>query len=245
MANKFANGALLSSDLFGGGEETNDFLQKMGFTVLRESVGLQSKQLKGKNPEGNRRKKIQHDERCKDCKETVRLMLEKIYGRVKVNYDVEVGAFPEDYQTSQFYASLLQIFKVLQNHRGYKDFVRTIKLPRVDYFVPNPGFIVEFDESQHFTTCRKIALMNYPENLQLGFDKKKWMEICDKTNTHDNTPVYRDEQRAWYDALRDFLPTIKPLFPTKRLYSKSFKWCSLEPDNTVDTRRFIEMLEIL
>jgi hypothetical protein len=55
----------------------------------------------------------------------------------------------------------------------------------------------------------------------LGFDKRKWIELCDQINAHDNYPLFRDEQRAWYDTLRDFLPTIKPLLPTVRLYKKS------------------------
>ncbi len=29
---------------------------------------------------------------------------------------------------------------------------------------------------------------------------------CDRVHARDNEPCYRDEQRAWYDTLRDILP---------------------------------------
>ena len=38
-----------------------------------------------------------------------------------------------------------------------------------DYWVPDPGFIVEFDESQHFTSPRKRALSVYADTAPLGF----------------------------------------------------------------------------
>jgi hypothetical protein len=47
--------------------------------------------------------------------------------------------------------------------------VKSRTLRPCDFFVPNPGFIVEFDESQHFTKPRRIALQNYPEKIELGF----------------------------------------------------------------------------
>ena len=40
----------------------------------------------------------------------------------------------------------------------------------------------------------------------------------------------RDEQRAWYDTLRDLVPSIMGLQPTVRLYASDQVWCSLDPD---------------
>jgi hypothetical protein len=170
-------------------------------------------------------------------------LLDKLYGRVETNYVFDVGALPADHKSSPFSPYLFRIHQLLQYHRGQRDFVRAARLPAVDFFVPNPGFIVEFDESQHFTVCRKIALMNYPEDLELGFSRGKWIDICDKTNASDNDPPFRDEQRAWYDTLRDFLPSIKSLLPTVRLCAKSFRWCSLNPNNPFDVEHFKSMLE--
>lgn len=78
----------------------------------------------------------------------------------------------------------------------------------------------------------------YPKKLRIGFDKDKWIERCKSLNRKDNDPPFRDEQRAWYDTLRDFLPTMKPLKPTKRIYWGDHIWCNLNPDNQSDIDDF-------
>jgi hypothetical protein len=243
LANKYANGYFLSSDDFGGGSETNDFLASRGFSVLKIASNLPPTIKTAPVKMAAKIKPTHHNERCKACKGTIRLLLQKLYGRVELNYDFDIGALPENYRDLPAYDSLLAIFHSLQNYRGHQSFVRTTKLPRVDFYIPEPGFVVEFDESQHFTVPRKIALQGYPDGLRLGFDKNKWIKTCETTNASDNTPPYRDEQRAWYDTLRDFLPSSKSLHPTVRLYSKSLRWCSLNPDNPADLERFRIIIE--
>lgn len=132
---------------------------------------------------------------------------------------------------------------MLQNYRGFKRFVRTKTLPRCDFFILNPGFILEFDESQHFTIPRKITLELYPENFKLGFNRERWIKLCKKINARDNDPPFRDEQRAWYDTLRDFLPALLGLKPTVRLFVRDFVWCSLDPDNPSDVKKFERFLK--
>jgi copper chaperone CopZ len=178
-----------------------------------------------------------HRERCPKCKERVKEFLEKIYGEVKTNYKFDLGTTPEDYRETPYYGRLLEIYRALQNYRGYRKFVKVSTIPRCDFFIPDPGFVVEFDESQHFTTPRKIALEHYPE-IELGFDKIKWIMLCEKINARDNNPSYRDEQRAWYDTLRDFLPAIKGLRPTIRLFAGDLVWCRLNPNNPLDLEKF-------
>jgi len=184
-----------------------------------------------------------HTERCPACKQTIKEMLRKIYGEVKSNYKFEVGVLPEDFINSQFYHEIKEIFSSLKEYRGHEHFVRASNLPRVDFYVPNPGFIVEFDESQHFTACRKESLLKYPDVLEIGFNANKWVKLCEKIDAKDNDPPDRDEQRAWYDTLRDFLPTIKQLLPTKRLFSKDFRWCNLNPEVQSDIIRFKTLVE--
>jgi len=170
-------------------------------------------------------------------------MLEKIYGEVRMGYDLEMPTALENYKYSVVYKDLKNIFYGLQNYRGHKNFVKAKKLSKCDFFVPSPGFIVEFDESQHFTLPRKIALQNYPENLKVGFSKDKWIVLCDKINGVDNEPIYRDEQRAWYDTLKDFAPRVKELKPTRRIFAKDCKWCSLDPKNPADVNKFRRIIE--
>jgi len=181
---------------------------------------------------------LKHSERCPLCKDTVHAMLTKIYGPVEKSPKIPIGTKPGDFAALSCYSTLNDIFNLLKEARGFVNFVKAKTLPRCDFFVPTPGFILEFDESQHFTALRKLTLMHYPPDLKLGFSKQAWITLCDRIRAKDNDPFYRDEQRAWYDTVRDFLVTIKGLKPTVRLYSKEMQWCSLNPDISDDVSKF-------
>jgi len=107
--------------------------------------------------------------------------------------------------------------------------------------------IVEFDERQHFTKPRKIALSHYPSDIDIGFSRETWMKHCDEIDAHDNDKrvLFRDEQRAWYDTLRDFIPEIKGFQPTVRLYARDMEWCKLDPENDNDVEQFKSLLSKL
>ncbi len=165
-------------------------------------------------------------------------MLKKIYGRVEDGPKFEVGTLPENFKDSPYHKNLGEIYMALQKHRGFGQFVKAEALPHSDLFVPEPGFIFEYDESQHFTLPRKKALKHYPASLKLGFNKERWIDLCGKIDAKDNDPPYRDEQRAWYDTIRDFLPAMKGFNPTIRIFMKDFKWCSLDPDKPSDIEKF-------
>jgi copper chaperone CopZ len=190
LANKFANGEELDPSRFSGGHETNNFLKRLEFDI----VEISSSRTIGKSLSSQKKtfERIQkgHDERCPNCKKTIERMLKEIYGNVESNYKLEVSTNVEDYKDFPFYQKLKEILLELQKYRGHKDFVRTPTISRCDFFVPNPGFIVEFDESQHFTSPRKMTLEHYPEKLELGFDKKKCVVLCERINAKDNTPPY-------------------------------------------------------
>lgn len=243
LANEYANDVKLESSEFGAGQETNGFLKKLGFEVLEASpLGVSARPSPAPR-KSSERKGLRHDERCPACKKTIETMLRKIYGGVEVNYKFEAGTRPEDYGDSPFHSKLKEIFSELRDHRGHEDFIRSQTLPRCDFFVPDPGFIVEFDESQHFTVPRKLSLQCYPNGLKLGFSKEKWIRLCDEIRARDNDPPFRDEQRAWYDTLRDFLPEMKGLSPTVRLYSNAMRWCSLDPNEPNDLEKFRNLID--
>jgi len=242
LANKYANGEILDPTKFSGGKETNDFLRKLGFNIIDVSVQGKSTKL----PKMKKERKslnIHNGERCPRCKETIKRLLERIYGRVEENYKFDVGTRPENFKGRPYYNKLREIYEALQSYKGFKEFVKAKTLPNCDFFIPNPGFIVEFDESQHFTLPRKIALGMYPSNLELGFNREKWIRLCEQINAKDNDPPNRDEQRAWYDTLRDFLPAIFGLKPTVRLFAKDFVWCNLNPENPKDIEKFRKMIK--
>ena len=77
----------------------------------------------------------------------------------------------------------------------------------------------------------------------MGFSRGRWISLCEKHNARDNDPPYRDEQRAWYDTLRDIIPSLEGLQPTVRIYASDYAWCSLNPDSSNNLRQFLEYLD--
>jgi len=183
-----------------------------------------------------------HNERCRKCKETIHRLLLGIFGEVEVNYDIGLPSRVEDYSDTHAYADIVSVYQALQKYRGFDVFVKTNKLPRVDFFVPSKKIIVEFDESQHFTQPREIALSCYRKHSLFGFSVDRWRKLCQCLDKRDNDPPYRDEQRAWYDTLRDYAPLLWQAGKTIRLYSRDLVWCSFDPINYSDLEKFKTIL---
>ncbi len=250
LANKLANGRDLQPWEFSGGVESNEFLRDRGFRIIcftgRKPDTQPRKQPRrtDKRPEPpvekptDRNPLTPHDQRCSDCKNTIIEILRRLFGEVKIDHKFDISAIIEGYRGHKWYPNLREIMGALESHRGYKGFVRVKSLPRCDLYIPKPGFVVELDESQHFTEPRKVALSAYPNDLSVGFDIERWITLCDTIRAKDNNPEYRDEQRAWYDALRDILPVVNGLGPTVRIYMKSQPWCSLDPNDSSDIDTF-------
>lgn len=163
VANKYANGMKLDPSKFSGGQETNRFLIRLGFKVVEFSslrTSAKSSFTRGKISEG---KKPRHDERCPECKGTIEAMLRTIYGEVEVNYRFENGTKPEDYENTAFYPKLKEIFSELQSYRDHNDFVKSQTLPHCDFFIPNPGFVVEFDDPNTLLLAGRCHFLNILE----------------------------------------------------------------------------------
>jgi hypothetical protein len=184
-----------------------------------------------------------HSERCRDCKQRVEQLLKAVYGGVRRNWPLGTSATPESYEGTTAYETLKFVYESLQKQRGHESFVMRKLLPNCDFLVPaSPSFIVEFDESQHFTASRRLSLRLYPNDGFYGFDRSRWMELCVRINARDNFPHFRDEQRAWYDTLRDLVPATLGMRPTVRLYAGECQWCALnatDPEDLSTFRRII------
>ena len=250
LAHRIATGEFLSSDRFSGGRESNDFLERRGFDVIKCGCGgvrhdrrrspTTTRSERGRGAESSRR----HSERCRECKVRVRELLERIYGTCLVNHRFRWGTSHAAYRGTHIEPTLRKVAAALEAHRGFSvgDFVKADFLAACDFWVPDPGFIVEFDESQHFTAPRKLALSAYAAEHPLGFSAERWIALCEHHDVRDNDPPYRDEQRAWYDTLRDLVPSLEGRQPTVRLYARDRAWCSLDPEDSDHLRTFSDLL---
>jgi len=246
VAHQIATGQGLRSDKFSGGSESNSFLKTRGFNIVECQCGGSCRAGSVTFSSGPSEKKThitrptRHSERCHECKIRVRELLERIYGKCQQNHKLSWPAHLSSYEGTSIYSALRNVVTVLEEYRGFgfEDFVRAKTLAPFDFWVPDPGFIVEFDESQHFTSPRKLVLSAYPDDSPLGFSRERWIALCEQHNAKDDDPPYRDEQRAWYDILRDFVPSLKGFGPTVRLYARDFAWCSLDANSSDDRQRF-------
>ncbi|MDP6560085.1 MAG: hypothetical protein QF619_08225 [Candidatus Binatia bacterium] len=169
-------------------------------------------------------------------------LLAAIYGKCRVSHSFPWPTQPTHYNGTAVGVALDRIYDGLRQLRGHRNFTRTEQMPPCDYYLPGPNFILEFDESQHFTRPRLVALSLYPPELKVGFSIGRWIDLCRRIEAKDDEPFDRDERRAWYDTLRDLIPTLHGLKPTVRLYSDDFQWCSLRSDSVEDQKTFQSFL---
>lgn len=186
---------------------------------------------------------LDHSEHCRDCKEQVRQLLTAVYVDCLAGYSFPWLTRPEEYKKTIIGDALLQITMGLQRLRGYRDFIKSAQMPPCDFYIPNPSFILEFDESQHFTQARHVTLSLYRPEFRVGFPITQWLELCRLIDARDNDPPDRDERRAWYDTLRDLIPPVHGLKPTVRVYSDEFRWCSLDSGSKKDQETFCSILK--
>ena len=252
LAHEAATGKRLHPDLFSAGPESNNFLRRRGFDVeecncggtLRDGGPVTSVSLLSTRPL-SRAASTRHSERCPECKRRVRELLERIHGTCVAGHRFGWRADLYAYADTSIGDALWDVATALREYRGFgiRDFVRSSLLAGCDFWVPDPGFIVEFDESQHFTHPRKLALSVYADAECLGFSARHWITLCEHHDARDNRPPFRDEQRAWYDTLRDLVPSLEGLLPTVRLYARDRAWCALDADSAEDRARFAELMD--
>jgi hypothetical protein len=188
----------------------------------------------------------QHSERCPACKKAVHNMLTALDDEEVIEshrFDIKTGR--DAYSDNKKFGEILRrIYDELSSYRGHKEFVLSPSLADVDYYVPSRKLIVEFDESQHFTVPRALTLALYPKDLAIRFDSPRWKTLSAELKKRDGNPVYRDEQRAWYDTLRDFAPLILGYGHTARLYARDRVWCDMDPSNEADRIDFSSLINM-
>lgn len=169
---------------------------------------------------------LPHSGHCRACKERVRELLSAVYGGCQTHRQFPWPARPEAYAGTAIGHTLKRIRDAIGELRGHRDFIKSAQMPPCDYFIADPPFIVEFDENQHFSRPRGVALAHYPDEIAVGFSVARWQDLCREIVAVDDKPADRDERRAWYDTLRDLLPHTHGFKPTVRLYAAETQWCA-------------------
>ena len=208
LAYELATEDKLSSDDYSGGAETERFLSDLGF-----SVEYNKKVIDGViNPETDQPKvrisdtatKKKNSSSGKVQKDFLIKLLKQRFGCVMTEAKFDWLKVPDRASKD---GVLDRIYGNLASIRGCKNFSTSGYSLACDFFIPSKNLIIEYDERQHFTKQRAKSLAHYPPDLNLGFDKDKWCEACENIKAIDNDPEYRDEQRAFYDSVRDILAT--------------------------------------
>ncbi|MGH7874628.1 MAG: hypothetical protein ACREQO_20755 [Candidatus Binatia bacterium] len=159
-----------------------------------------------------------------------------------MNHSLPWPTEPQAYRDTAIGPILQRVCLGLGDFRGHRDFIKSPQVPLCDYYVADPPFILEFDESQHFSRARSITLACYPTELTLGFSVFRWRQLCRDIGAIDDIPFDRDERRAWYDTLRDLVPHVHGFKPTIRLYADEFLWCSLDANSNSGIETFQKLL---
>jgi len=238
LAYKQATGRTLNPSVdYSGGMETVQFFNKMGYDVeyngelcngelfIRNGDTVQASSRR--TDEGQKERKREKDLQ----KQALKSQLGRHFGRVETEASFEWLVVPERVSIDN---DLMKIVDALSSYRGYKNFFTPGWTLHVDYYIASHKLIIEYDERQHFTIPRAIALRNYPADMKLGFDKDEWINECEKIKANDPTPYNRDETRAFYDSLRDILATRHGL-TVKRTKTKDCDWTRPEAGERLKT----------
>ena len=226
LAYELATGLKLNPSIdFSGGAETARFFRKLGFQIehLTGTVcGRARSRPSTRSPSAadNRKRINQAKLNEKQQKEALKKVLEREFGTVELNRGFDWLVVPHEGTMDE---AVARIYQKLVRYRRFHEFSTPGRKLHCDFYVPNRRLIVEYDERQHFTEPRALCMEEYPKGLMLGFDRKKWIEVSRATRARDNEPLYRDEQRAFYDTLRDFL-AVSNDFTLVRIEHGEWDW---------------------
>ncbi len=217
MAYKVAYGKEISKNDFGGGMETVRFFERLGFemfyTGISEHIDTKTviKQKESKQKVEKEQSKLPQAEKqilidtikipskaVIEQKNALQLLLNRMF-----NGDIVCEkTFPWLKTPDIIEGEYENLYKSLSEYRGDKAFAKRNVQLRCDFVCESEKLIIEYDERQHFSEARKVALLSYPD-IPVYFDRQIWIQACNDINAKDGQPVNRDEIRAYYDSIRD------------------------------------------
>lgn len=204
-----ATGEMVSSESFTGGRASVRVLKNLGFDVIYDK------------PTGNsgRRNPIKSARR-----EAFKQIVARHWGMVETEKKFPTICVPDFNSLKTQDPSLGNILHAIQARRGIEVKGQFNRELAFDFYVPKVNLVIEFDERQHFTPLRAVSLLAYPDDVKLGFDRERWISLSEQIKAGDNSPIYRDEQRAFYDSIRDLCAPRFGLKPVVRIFEADVLW---------------------
>lgn len=233
LAYEIATGDKLSSDEYSGGAETVRFFSALGFSVeyngeVREGIYETDQKPTDRNHDTTA--KEENSSSGKMQKDFLIKLLKQRFGRVITEAKFDWLKVPDRVSKDSVLDGIYENLASIRDHYNFS--TPGYKLA-CDFFIPSENLIIEYDEKQHFTEQRAESLAHYPPDLNLSFDKDKWYEACKNIKATDNDPIYRDEQRAFYDSVRDILATRNGM-TLIRINHGDYDWESESGGRTMD-----------
>lgn len=203
LAYRIATGVELDPNKdYSGGDETVRFFAGLGFQTTKDGSEPAVPISVPATPTAAVPLEFAKERKYEPQKQALFELLKKQFHTVRIEEKFPWLVVPErDVLTDP----LKSIFDALEAMRGFSTFAVPGQSLRCDFVIPEERLIVEYDERQHFTVQRAKALELYPSELKLAFDRHEWIDACNSIRATDPVPPHRDEQRAFYDSLRDVL----------------------------------------
>jgi very-short-patch-repair endonuclease len=223
LAYQVATGTVLNpSRDYSGGVETVRFFKRLGLTTEYNSTPVETQPFRS-----NESAKAKHTESNSlsfrdPQKQEIAKLLQKLFGVIQTEKGFPWLVVPSIELLDD---KIGPVRKAIGLVRGITDFSTPGCKLRFDFCIENKQLVIEYDERQHFTQQRAAALKAYPDGISVGFDMPEWIVECHRIKATDPSPSHRDEQRAYYDSVRDILASANG-YRIVRIRSDLFDWKS-------------------
>ncbi len=166
LAYKIANNETLGSDQYSGGMETVKFFERYGFPVKHAENSIAEKK---KSEVKAHRKKLN----VVSQKNALQKLLQQKFGIIETERKYDWLKTPDPVNSPQEYKDII---KALVEYRNQGGFLKSGLHPSCDFVFEDHKLMFEYDEYQHFSQARKIALENYPETIHMR--RHIWIRYC-------------------------------------------------------------------
>ncbi len=236
LAYEIAAGYKLNPSDYSGGAETVRFFKKLGLSTEYKGKIIKdicaNSHIQQTAVERNRAASKKGRLNAKKQRIALKKILEQRFGHVETEAKFDWLIVPDRSSTDDV---LTRIHEALFSFRGYKNFSTPRIQLQCDFFIPLRNLIIEYDERQHFTEPRAISLSLYPKTISFAFDVEYWRKECNiiKAEDRDKKTPFRDEQRAFYDSVRDILAARNGIVLI-RIKHGDYDWKSESGKKTID-----------